>query len=57
MGAVYMVAPWNFPINQVIRSTIPNIIAGNVMLVKHASNVPQMARKLETMFLEAGFPT
>lgn len=56
MGAVYMVAPWNFPINQVIRSTIPNIIAGNVMLVKHASNVPQMARKLETMFLEAGFP-
>lgn len=56
LGTLYCVTPWNFPFNQVIRSTIPNIIAGNTVLVKHASNVPQAAIALESVFLEAGFP-
>ena len=56
LGVLYCVTPWNFPFNQVIRSTIPNIIAGNTVLVKHASNVPQAAIALEAAFLEAGFP-
>ncbi len=56
LGVLYCVTPWNFPFNQVIRSTIPNIIAGNTVLVKHASNVPQAAMALEAAFLEAGFP-
>lgn len=56
LGVLYCVTPWNFPFNQVIRSTIPNIIAGNTVLVKHASNVPQAAIALESAFLEAGFP-
>ncbi|MDD2891771.1 MAG: aldehyde dehydrogenase family protein [Candidatus Gracilibacteria bacterium] len=56
LGVLYCVTPWNFPFNQVIRSTIPNIIAGNTVLVKHASNVPQAAIALEAAFLKAGFP-
>ncbi|MFA6090801.1 MAG: aldehyde dehydrogenase family protein, partial [Candidatus Gracilibacteria bacterium] len=54
LGVLYCVTPWNFPFNQVIRSTIPNIIAGNTVLVKHASNVPQAAIALEAAFHEAG---
>jgi succinate-semialdehyde dehydrogenase/glutarate-semialdehyde dehydrogenase len=48
--------PWNYPFNQVLRSAIPNIMAGNVVLMKHASNVPQIAEKLEQLFDQAGFP-
>ena len=48
--------PWNYPFNQVLRSAIPNIMAGNVVVMKHASNVPQIAEKLEELFLQAGFP-
>lgn len=45
--------PWNYPFNQVLRSAIPNIMAGNVVVMKHASNVPQIAEKLEELFLQA----
>ncbi len=56
MGILYCVAPWNYPFNQVFRSTIPNLMAWNCVLVKHASNVPQVAIALQNLFLEAGFP-
>lgn len=53
---VYCVAPWNYPYNQVFRSTIPNLIAWNVVVVKHASNVSQVSIKIQEMFIEAWFP-
>jgi len=53
---VYCVAPWNYPYNQVFRSTIPNLIAWNVVVVKHASNVSQVSLKIQEMFIEAWFP-
>ena len=53
---IFSVMPWNYPFNQVLRSAIPNIMAGNVVVMKHASNVPQIAEKLEELFLQAGFP-
>ncbi|MBT3727322.1 aldehyde dehydrogenase family protein [bacterium] len=56
LGVLYSVAPWNFPYNQVFRNAIPNIISGNTVLNKHASNVPTVAQKIEDLFLEAGFP-
>ncbi|MDD3646266.1 MAG: aldehyde dehydrogenase family protein [Candidatus Gracilibacteria bacterium] len=56
MGIVYTVSPWNFPYNQVFRNAAPNILAGNVVLSKHASNVVGVARKIEELFLQAGFP-
>jgi len=56
LGVIYTVSPWNFPYNQVFRNAVPNILAWNVVLSKHASNVPQVARKIEELFLQAGFP-
>lgn len=55
LGCLYSVAPWNFPFNQVFRNAIPNIIAWNVVLNKHASNVPIVAQKIEKLFIEAWF--
>jgi len=56
LGVLYGVAPWNFPYNQVLRAAIPNILAWNVQVYKHASNVPMCAQQIEKWFLEAGFP-
>lgn len=56
IGVILSVQPWNFPFYQLTRSAAAHIMAGNTMVLKHASNVPQCAQMFEDLFKEAGLP-
>lgn len=57
IGILLGIEPWNFPYYQVARFAAPNIMAGNCILLKHASNVPQCGLAIEQLFTDAGAPS
>lgn len=57
IGVIFCVEPWNFPYYQLARVAGPHLMAGNVLMVKHASNVPQSAMAFEKLWVEAGAPS
>lgn len=56
IGVILGIQPWNFPLYQVIRYSVPNIMAGNTTVLKHADNVFGMAEMIQELYEEAGFP-
>jgi succinate-semialdehyde dehydrogenase/glutarate-semialdehyde dehydrogenase len=56
LGVILGIQPWNFPLYQVIRYSITNLVAGNTTVMKHASNVFGMAQKIQMLYEKAGFP-
>jgi succinate-semialdehyde dehydrogenase / glutarate-semialdehyde dehydrogenase len=56
IGVILGIQPWNFPLYQVIRYSITNLVAGNTTVMKHASNVFGMAKKIQSLYEKAGFP-
>lgn len=56
LGVIFGIEPWNYPGYQVVRMAAPNLAAGNTVVMKHASNVPQCAEALDKIFHDAGFP-
>ncbi|NHO33112.1 NAD-dependent succinate-semialdehyde dehydrogenase [Acetobacter fallax] len=56
IGVIYCVEPWNFPYYQLARVAAPNLVAGNVVIAKHAPNVPQCGEAFAALFSEAGAP-
>lgn len=56
LGVIFCVEPWNFPYYQLARVAGPHLMAGNILMVKHAANVPQSAISFEKLWIEAGAP-
>lgn len=56
IGVILCIEPWNFPFYQIVRAVAATIMAGNTVIVKQASNVPQCGAMMEQLFTEAGFP-